>query len=536
MNVEPTLGLAFLAGLVSFISPCVLPLIPAYIGYMGGQATRAAGQAQEGVKFRTFLHGLAFVMGFTLFFVGFGLITQAASSFLSTIGIDIPTILTRLGGVAVLLFGLFVMGALNPVFRRGLELATRLRQRPVEALLFTLVAGGLLLAYYTWVFESILGAVIALLLTLALFKKPLETATSLGDFWYHAIAQLQMALMTDTRNISMDQSRSGYLGSLGMGTVFAAGWTPCIGPVYASILTLAATSGNDTSALVRSSVLLTAYSLGLGIPFLAAALALNQMSGVMRGLKRNMRKVELVSGTLLVIIGVLILSNTMAQIMRNFQSGEMGALSVRLEECTAGVGTGRLKLGSWADCAANGQPKLKNRLIVAAQKPDGLNAQAETPLFVTDPNFDPDSIEVGLEVGMRAPNFSTVTLEGEPVALEDLRGQVVLINFWATWCTPCKEEMPDFQRVYERFNPRGFTVLAVNFLEKPEQIEPFVEEYGLDFPIALDQEAEINDRYRVIAYPTSFIVDGNGVIIYAGPRALPGEDLVEILNGLAAGG
>src|SRR5688572_30837420 len=108
MTIEPTIGLAFLAGLISFISPCVLPLVPAYVGYMSGRATQAAGGQARG-RLTTFMHGIFFVLGFTIFFVGFGLLTSAAAEFLKNIGVNIPTILTRLGGVAVILFGLYVM-------------------------------------------------------------------------------------------------------------------------------------------------------------------------------------------------------------------------------------------------------------------------------------------------------------------------------------------------------------------------------------------------------------------------------------------
>src|SRR5690606_15897456 len=135
MLVEPTLSLALLAGFVSFISPCVLPLVPAYIGYMGGQAT------QSNSKFTTFLHGVFFVLGFTLLFVGFGLLTTAAAAFLARLGIDIPTILTRLGGVAVILFGLYVMRLLDPVFRRGKQLSS---QYPLP---FTVIAVLVLVTY-----------------------------------------------------------------------------------------------------------------------------------------------------------------------------------------------------------------------------------------------------------------------------------------------------------------------------------------------------------------------------------------------------
>lgn len=550
MNVEPTIGLALLAGFVSFISPCVLPLVPAYVGYMGGHAT-AAAENGRGKNFTTFFHGIFFVLGFTLFFVGFGLLTAAAASLLTDLGINIPTILTRLGGVAVILFGLYVMKALDPVFRVGLKLAEKLKSNQALAILFSIIIGLILLAYFYWVFEAILLAAAFLLLLLALFRKPLSQASSVGDFWGRAIHTLQMALVTDTRNLSMQRSR-GYFGSLGMGIVFAAGWTPCIGPIYGSVLTLASEAAAEGKSLLPAGGLLTAYSLGLGVPFLITALALNQVSGLMRGLKRNMRKVEFVSGVLLILIGVLILSGTLAQLSRQFSAGgALGDLSIRLEACTAAAAEGRILVSSWGSCVSEGAPKLNDRIVFASQKtanPAANDSGLDVPtlganpasdssentdrIFTVDPNFDPDSVPVGLEVGMRAPQFRTVTPQGKQVALSDFAGDVVLINFWATWCGPCGTEMPEFQRIYEEYSGRGFTILAVDFLEPPDQVQAFVDELGLTFPIGMDESGKINDLYRINQYPTSYVIDGHGVIVakHAGP--LSGDILLEVFKKL----
>ena len=543
MNVEPTIGLAFLAGFVSFISPCVLPLIPAYVGYMSGQATRAAGD-DKSHQFGTFLHGVFFVLGFTIFFVGFGVLTTAFSSFLESLGIDIPTILTRLGGVAVIFFGLYVMKFLDPVFRVALSFTEKLKVDQSLAIFFSLIIAVIFFGYYFWVFEAVEFAALALLLTLALFRKPLNQAQSVGDFWYRAIMGLQMGLLTDTRNLEVNQDKSGYLGSTGMGIVFAAGWTPCIGPIYGSILALAASSSSDTGSLVSAGSMLTAYSLGLGIPFLAAALALNQMSGLMSKLKRNMRKVEYASGSLLIIIGVLILSGNLERISRDFQNGELGVISIRIEACTAGLADGRIGWSSVKECVTEGISKLENPVIFAAVKPETAEASdtvelvSADPIFTVDPNFDPSGLEVGLEVGNLAPDFETTTPDGDPISLSDFRGDVVLLNFWWTGCAPCRHEMPDLQAVYSQFKDRGFTVLAINNQESPEQIKPFLEELGLEFPVALDESFKINaDTYDIDSYPTSFLIDGHGVIIVGRYRGiLPGETLVEVLNQIDAGG
>src|SRR5690606_17888474 len=117
-------------------------------------------------------------------------------------------------------------------------------------------------------------------------------ADSPGAFWSRVLVRLQSALYVDTRRLGQPGNQAGYLGSLFMGVVFSAGWTPCIGPIYGAVLTLASTGGS----LPRAGTLLTAYSLGLGIPFLLTALALNQAQGLFRRLQRNMRTIEVVSG------------------------------------------------------------------------------------------------------------------------------------------------------------------------------------------------------------------------------------------------
>lgn len=540
MNVEPTIGLALLAGFVSFISPCVLPLVPAYIGYMSGHATNAAGQPERN-RFTTFSHGIFFVLGFTLFFVGFGLLTAKASQALADYGIDIPTIITRLGGVAVILFGLYVMKALDPVFRRGLMLAKNMRENTGLAIFFTLAVPLILIAYYFWVFESPIGATLFFILTLLAFYKPIKKAQNLGEMWHNIISTLQNTLVTDTRKLEI-RSNSGYFGSLVMGIVFAAGWTPCIGPIYGSVLTLATDAAQGGESLVRPAILLTAYSIGLGIPFLFTALALNQMTGVMKGLKRNMRKVEYVSGSLLLLIGILILSGSLAQVTRRFsREGELGELSVRLEECSIGAAQGRIRLSSWSGCVADGEIKLADRVIFASSRPKSIEmASLDTTQITdfssipTDTAFDPESVEVGLKKGMRAPEFTTVTLEGEDVSLSDYKGQMVLLNFWATWCTPCKAEMPEFQAIYEQYQEKGFTVLAVNYFETPNLVQPFIEELGTTFPILMDEDGKISeDLYNAGAsngLPISYVIDKNGVIIAHQQGILGGEQLLEYLN------
>jgi peroxiredoxin len=118
-----------------------------------------------------------------------------------------------------------------------------------------------------------------------------------------------------------------------------------------------------------------------------------------------------------------------------------------------------------------------------------------------------------LEVGDKAPDFQLQTLDGKVVKLSDYHGKVVLINFWATWCQPCRTEMPDLQKVYESWRGRGLEVLAVNIAETPVAVQAFKKELGLTFPILLDSQKEVTKLYKVGPIPTSFFVDESGKII-----------------------
>jgi peroxiredoxin len=129
------------------------------------------------------------------------------------------------------------------------------------------------------------------------------------------------------------------------------------------------------------------------------------------------------------------------------------------------------------------------------------------------------------EKGFVAPDFTLEMLDGTETTLSDLRGQVVLINFWATWCPPCRAEMPAIQEVYNRYRDRGFVVLAVDLRESDARVKDFVEQMELTFPILMDRDEEVSERYRIRSIPTTYFVDRAGVIqdiVLGGPmpRAL----------------
>ena len=115
------------------------------------------------------------------------------------------------------------------------------------------------------------------------------------------------------------------------------------------------------------------------------------------------------------------------------------------------------------------------------------------------------------QVNSSAPEFALDTLD-RSLAFHELRGQAVLVNFWATWCGPCRAEMPDLQLAYENHRAQGFVVVAINQGEDHDTVAQFAQEVQLTFPFALDRDARVANRYRVLGLPTSFFIDREGVI------------------------
>jgi cytochrome c-type biogenesis protein len=214
-----SLLVAFAAGLLSFLSPCVLPLVPSYVGFLTG-LTLEEMQARRGT---TLLHAIWFVAGFSLIFIALG----ATASALGTLLLLSQVWIARVGGVLVILFGLYLLGVLRPAFL--------MRERRVQ-----------------------------------LARKPL-----------------------------------GYVGSSVAGMAFGAAWTPCIGPILGAILTLAATR----SSVVQGTGLLAIYAAGLAIPFLLTALLLDRFLVWFQRFRRYMGWVERISGVLLIVLGVLLITD-----------------------------------------------------------------------------------------------------------------------------------------------------------------------------------------------------------------------------------
>ena len=227
LNVS--LFVAFIAGALSFVSPCVLPLVPAYLGYLGGQVVTAKGDILS--RSATFLHGLFFVLGFSAIFVALG----AAASGIGRLLFPYRGVLMKIGGVVTIVFGLH---------------------------------------------------------TLEVLKIPF--------------------LYRDTRRDYQPRAGLGYLSSALLGFFFGAGWSPCVGVTLGAILTLAL----NEATVGRGALLLFVYSMGLGIPFLLMALGVGRVAGFLPRVRWAMRAVTIVSGLFLIVLGVMVFTDSLGWLAR----------------------------------------------------------------------------------------------------------------------------------------------------------------------------------------------------------------------------
>lgn len=232
--------MAFLAGLLSFVSPCVLPLVPSFVTYITGLTFEDITSNKDKARIRsiTITNSLAFIAGFTTVFIIFG----ASATFLGQVFLTYQDIIQKVGGVLIILFGLYIMGV------------------------------------------------------------------------------LKLNFLTSEKKIHIENKPAGYLGSYIVGMAFAAGWTPCVGPILGTILLYASTTGS----IGKGIGLLAVYSLGLGLPLFISALAINTFISTFKVIARYMRWITLVSGIFLIIIGVMIFTNSFTILTTWFQQHGIG--------------------------------------------------------------------------------------------------------------------------------------------------------------------------------------------------------------------
>ncbi len=376
-----TITIAFLAGLASFLSPCVLPLVPGYVSLISGVSIdrlKSDDGSKSSARRAVILNSIAFNVGLSMIFISLGAAAGLiGSSILNNVWVRV------IGGLVIIGFGLQLIGLLK------------------------------------------IGA-----------------------------------LYKDTRFFSQQKPR-GMLGSLMLGMAFAAGWTPCIGPILGGIIGLAATSGGWKSGLYLSSF----YAAGLAVPFLLTGLGINQFLGFYAKFRRHLHKVEVVSGTILIVIGLVVALGLTTQL----NSSALAALVPNAEAWVE----------SWSkknNGSDSGQPAKSKPIIMAA------------------------------------PDVELLTVDGQPFRLNSLRGRVVVLNFWATWCLPCRAEIPELNAMQRDLNAKGLTIVGLSLDDTAEGVKEFQKDIPQDYTVLLGGDA-VKDKFGgVPSLPITFIIDRDGNI------------------------
>jgi cytochrome c-type biogenesis protein len=368
--------IAFAGGLLSFLSPCVLPLVPGYISLISGVSIdhlKGEGGSAAGARRAVIINSLAFNVGLSLIFLSLGATAGLVGSAIT----NNPWV-RIVGGVIIIIFGLHLIGLLR----------------------------------IKWLYR-------------------------------------------DTRQFSSENPR-GFLGSMTLGIAFAAGWTPCIGPIFGAIIGLAATSGGWKSGLLLSAF----YSAGLAVPFLITGLGINKFLGFYAKFRAHLHKVEVVSGIVLILIGVLIMSNRMTVLSSTW-------------------------LAKWL-------PNPESHLKLHDEGSKSTTAS-------TAANAVP------------APDVHFTRLDGQTMRLKDLHGRVVLLNFWATWCVPCRSEIPSLSAMQRDLEPLGLSVIGVSYDDTADMVRSFQKDIRQDYEIVLGGR-DVGALLPASPLPTTYIIDREGRI------------------------
>lgn len=394
----------FLQGLFSFFSPCVLPLIPLYMGYLSGGTGEVGEDGKVHYKRKkVLLHTICFVVGVSFAFLLLGLGASALGSFLQKNQI----LFARIGGILVIAFGLYQLGVFGPSRILGKE-----RRLP-----------------------------------------------------FH-----------------LDVLAMSPLTALLMGFLFSFAWTPCVGPALTSVLLMAASAGTKWMGFALIGV----YTLGFVLPFLAVGLFTTSLLELFKKHMNVVKYTVKVGGVLMILMGLLMFTGKM-----NAVTGYLSKVS------TTGNAT---------------ESTEENKKAASDNEEEKQEKEAQESASGEEEKEEKDSKE---RKTVPSIDFTLKDQYGNTHTLSDYKGKTVFLNFWATWCGPCRNEMPEIQKLYEEYQAKKDSDVVILGIAAPdlvgeaseEEIKAFLEENGYTYPVVMDTTGEIFTSYGISAFPTTFMID-----------------------------
>lgn len=300
--------------------------------------------------------------------------------------------------------------------------------------------------------------------------------------------------MEQTRRLpfTMEGKAFGPLMALLLGFTFSFAWTPCVGPVLTSVLLMASSAGTAVSGFALIGV----YMAGFVLPFLAVGIFAGTALDFFNRKRQAIQYTVKIGGILLILMGVMT--------MTGWMNGLTGYLS--------GFGTDRPKRTAAAE---------------TGEAAEETEAPAETVS---------ETKAAGKET-VAAPDFTLTDQFGNVHTLSEYKGKTIFLNFWATWCGPCRMEMPYIQKVYEDYGSNSGDVIILGVANPKteahsnnsdgtqEEIESFLIENGYTYPVAMDLDGSVFAAYGIQAFPTTFMIDKNGNVYGYAPGSLS-EDMV----------